>query len=300
MTILLKHVKPLTPDSIAIITPYKEQMTRTREMIHDNLTEMIEVNTVDAFQGQEKDIIIFSCVRSRDFGGEKKGIGFLKDTRRLNVALTRAKYALYTIGSSDVLSTNPVWSNYLHHMNSESKYKQMRDMDEALEVLNKLPSHSKIKGDLLPNIKRHTQPADSDTHLLGKRFANRDDKNVNRNSRKMDLEELSNLDRSGLKQSSQMDTEFPLESVNTTVVSISSIQKVSKKEKSRMNEEETRIQIKEMPDNKTREDSGPKTLKDLVKGPKPLNKKSSQDFGEVFNLARELRNFDFDQNLHDC
>lgn len=94
----MRSVKPLGPNTLAIITPYKEQMMRMREMIQENLSSLIEVNTVDAFQGQEKDIIIFSCVRSRDLHGEVKGIGFLRDTRRLNVALTRAKYCLYAIG----------------------------------------------------------------------------------------------------------------------------------------------------------------------------------------------------------
>lgn len=65
----------------------------------------IEVNTVDGFQGQEKDIIIFSCVRA----SSEKSIGFLRDTRRLNVALTRAKCSLYIIGHSNVLSGHPIW-----------------------------------------------------------------------------------------------------------------------------------------------------------------------------------------------
>ena len=55
----------------------------------------VEINTVDGFQGREKDIIIMSCVRSNDNGT----IGFLSDRRRMNVAITRAKYGLYIIGS---------------------------------------------------------------------------------------------------------------------------------------------------------------------------------------------------------
>lgn len=99
---LAKAVVSLDPHTIAIITPYKEQMNKIKDMIADSVTisNMVEVNTVDAFQGQEKDIIIFSCVRSRNMHGEKKGIGFLRDTRRLNVALTRAKYCLYVIGTT--------------------------------------------------------------------------------------------------------------------------------------------------------------------------------------------------------
>ena len=71
----------------------------------------IEINTVDAFQGREKDIVIFSCVRANDEGT----IGFLSDRRRMNVALTRARYGMYVIGNSNTLRRSSLWDNLIHH-----------------------------------------------------------------------------------------------------------------------------------------------------------------------------------------
>jgi senataxin len=73
------------------------------------------MNTVDAFQGREKDVIIISCVR----GGGPGGIGFLRDVRRLNVAITRAKKALWVVGHAQTLRQSPAWSAliaYADHM----------------------------------------------------------------------------------------------------------------------------------------------------------------------------------------
>lgn len=115
VTKLMKNgVKPL---QIGVITPYEGQRAYVVQQMQFNggmsskLYEQLEVASVDAFQGREKDFIILSCVRSN----EHQGIGFLNDARRLNVALTRAKYGVIIIGNAKVLSRNELW----HHLIKE-------------------------------------------------------------------------------------------------------------------------------------------------------------------------------------
>ena len=88
---------------IGIISPYADQVKLISEKTD------IEVKTVDGFQGREKEIIIISTVRSNDYGQ----IGFLKDLRRLNVAITRAKRKLIIIGNSDTLKSNSTYERLI-------------------------------------------------------------------------------------------------------------------------------------------------------------------------------------------
>lgn len=104
------------PEQIGIITPYEGQRAylvqymQYQGSLHSKLYQEIEIASVDAFQGREKDIIIMSCVRSN----EHQGIGFLNDPRRLNVALTRAKYGIIIVGNPKVLSKQQLWNNLLN------------------------------------------------------------------------------------------------------------------------------------------------------------------------------------------
>ncbi|CAB4425091.1 unnamed protein product [Rhizophagus irregularis] len=107
----------ILPSQIGIITPYEGQRSYVVSYMQFNgplkkdLYKEIEVASVDAFQGREKDYIILSCVRSN----EHQGIGFLNDPRRLNVALTRARYGVVILGNPRVLSRHPLWHHLLVH-----------------------------------------------------------------------------------------------------------------------------------------------------------------------------------------
>ena len=76
----------------------------------------VEVKTVDGFQGREKEIIIISTVRSND----NENIGFLRDLRRLNVAITRAKRKLIIIGHKDTLISNPTYARLIKFVEDEN------------------------------------------------------------------------------------------------------------------------------------------------------------------------------------
>ena len=67
------------------------------------------MNTVDAFQGQEKDIIVISCVRANASGSLKGSLGFVTDGRRMNVAITRARHYMIVVGNARTLEGDTKW-----------------------------------------------------------------------------------------------------------------------------------------------------------------------------------------------
>lgn len=109
----------VAPEDIGVITPYEGQRAFIIQymMLNSTLWDRkedylkIEVTSVDAFQGREKNFIILSCVRAN----ETHSIGFLKDPRRLNVALTRGKYGMVILGNTVALSKNILWNHLLLH-----------------------------------------------------------------------------------------------------------------------------------------------------------------------------------------
>ena len=98
---------------IGIVTPYAGQVRAIRDMIPESL-QSVEVRTVDGYQGREKDVIIFSCVRSNKDGN----VGFLSDPRRLNVALTRSRRGLVVVGDPETLRSDENWRSWIEHIRS--------------------------------------------------------------------------------------------------------------------------------------------------------------------------------------
>ena len=112
--LLTKYCEQLSPAEIGIITPYNGQVKHIRSLFKETfdreVASQIDVNSVDGFQGREKSVIILSTVRS-DYGrgDDNRGIGFVKDARRINVSMTRAKHSLFILGHAETLETAPLW-----------------------------------------------------------------------------------------------------------------------------------------------------------------------------------------------
>lgn len=102
---------------VGIISPYRAQVQLLRKELRKReffrpYRHLLTVNTVDGFQGQERDIILVSLVRSND-GGD---IGFLRDLRRMNVAITRARMKLIILGSSETMTSHPFYKKLYEYV----------------------------------------------------------------------------------------------------------------------------------------------------------------------------------------
>ena len=102
---------------VGIISPYRAQVQYLRRLIKKNefykpYRHLISVNTVDGFQGQERDIIVISLVRSNDEGQ----IGFLRDLRRMNVAITRARMKLIILGDAKTMTRHPFYKKLFEYV----------------------------------------------------------------------------------------------------------------------------------------------------------------------------------------
>ncbi|TFF35673.1 AAA domain-containing protein [Mucilaginibacter psychrotolerans] len=121
---LLRHMQALAEQlaankrpfpSVAIISPYKAQIQVLKELFQASplqpFADQISINTIDSFQGQERDVVYISMARSNTEGQ----IGFLADTRRINVAMTRARMKLVVIGDSATITRLPFYADMVKY-----------------------------------------------------------------------------------------------------------------------------------------------------------------------------------------
>ncbi|HUV79357.1 MAG TPA: IGHMBP2 family helicase [Candidatus Bathyarchaeia archaeon] len=113
----------IPPEEIAIISPYDDQVALIRTMLR---VDGLEIKTVDGFQGREKEVVIVSFVRSNKSGE----IGFLRDLRRLNVSITRAKRKLVLIGDSTTLETNGCYKRLIESAKERGAYKKEKEVKD--------------------------------------------------------------------------------------------------------------------------------------------------------------------------
>lgn len=128
--------------TVGIITPYKLQLKCLQREFDDLLNSEegkdIYINTVDAFQGQERDVIIMSCVRASNHG-----VGFVADIRRMNVALTRARRALWVMGNANALVKSDDWAALIDDAKGRNCYMDMDSLpkDFVLPKSSPYPSY---------------------------------------------------------------------------------------------------------------------------------------------------------------
>ncbi len=118
--------KPLNLPSIGILSPYREQVNQLEAIFREDpllapllLSGTATISTIDGFQGQERDVIYISLVRSND----KHEIGFLQDYRRMNVAMTRARMMLVVIGDSATIGHNKFYQEFLDYCAEHGAYR---------------------------------------------------------------------------------------------------------------------------------------------------------------------------------
>jgi superfamily I DNA and/or RNA helicase len=121
--------------TIGLIAPYGAQVRLIRSLIFDSfdfpnlksISDLMTIDTVDGFQGQERDLMLISLTRSNDRGE----IGFLSEERRMNVALTRAKRKLVLIGDSSTLAVHPFFDSLLGYVEEKGGYRSVWEFLEA-------------------------------------------------------------------------------------------------------------------------------------------------------------------------
>lgn len=109
------HLK--SKPAMAVISPYKSQIKLLKEKFSTALgaetSKMVDINTIDGFQGREKDVAVFSAVRAKEKRRQGSGIGFVADERRINVGLTRARASMLVVGNASTLEHDENWGSLI-------------------------------------------------------------------------------------------------------------------------------------------------------------------------------------------
>src|SRR6202000_2344648 len=120
---LAAHYSPANFPTLAIISPYRHQVQLLQDFVAGSgelrpYANKISVNTIDSFQGQERDIVYIGMTRSN----ADSRVGFLSEVRRMNVAMTRARKQLVVIGDSATLSRLPFYAGFIAFAENHSAY----------------------------------------------------------------------------------------------------------------------------------------------------------------------------------
>ncbi len=115
-------LRVLAARDVAVIAPYEAQVQRLRQLLQDEPD--LEIDTVDGFQGREKEAVVVSLVRSNEQGD----LGFVADIRRINVALTRARKKLIVIGDSATVARHPFYAGFVRYAESIGAWQSAWDV----------------------------------------------------------------------------------------------------------------------------------------------------------------------------
>lgn len=171
--IVVSHVNSLislglSAQDIAVITPYNGQVELLRKLLLPSVPKL-EIRSVDGFQGGEREAVVLSLVRSSDRGG-RDGIGFLRDARRLNVAVTRAKRHCAVVCDVETVSQDDFIKGMVEWMEEHGEYFSAAEFDkesddipsdkeqQKVPVQNKLNAKAKVKTQPTPSVVAAREP----------------------------------------------------------------------------------------------------------------------------------------------
>ncbi|XP_061590937.1 putative helicase mov-10-B.1 [Cololabis saira] len=143
-----KGLAKIAPREIGIIAPYRKQVQKIRKALEKVGKELkvmnmehLKVGSVEEFQGQERKVILVSTVRSSSQYAEydkKFSLGFVKNEKRFNVAVTRAKALLIVVGNPSVLGSDPTWSRFIQYCRDEGGYAGFSQPEDEDQVVARL------------------------------------------------------------------------------------------------------------------------------------------------------------------